>query len=698
LLNQGIIDILPQEEMTQTNKQFTLSTYGFFLKTKGFIDIIKAFKILIDEGYDIKLLMLNARYSKEASDSLIAKAIELIDQYNLKDKIELNTDYLSDEECVSKLHKTDLVVFPYKRTGESSSAAIRMAIAAKANIAVTPQRIFDEVKEFSFVFEGEEVTDLVKGIKNSIQQIKRCDKKFEDMVEKREKFRKENLYSTLSVQLKQVLCSGLIMLNAQVEGTYENYYSLSMVNKSIALALQNSKNVEVKVDPTVYHTEHMTQVANIDKNIQSLVKKDLNPIDVSIRYIYPPYTTNMKGYHKIMGPYGWEESKFPQEYVQWFNTKLTMVFTMSDYVKKLLKNNGVYIPIVTTGIVVEDILHVESKSLGFSLPSGFRLLHISSGFPRKGVDKLLKVFDSFEKEKNITLIIKTFPNPHNKTVEYLEDKGFTCRTMYEENIYLYEKEKKQLLLINKDISQSNIKYLYENSNLLVAPSFGEGFGLPMAEAMLLDLPVLTTSFGGQSDFCTSKTSWLIDFDFAYAKTHINLKNSLWTVPKFSSLKQLILDISSLSNDKLKQKTIPAKQFILENYSSKKVAKNILTAIKEYKKTKTGSSLLLASKTKNDTDTFKKQLLQKGITKLKIEYNADFISLESLSELLCFCYKKKIQTELFLPSIKDIQKRNQTDTFDIIINALTTSTIIYVHTLSDMNYLKNLGIYKNTTIK
>jgi len=578
LLNQGVIDISPQQSAPKTSKSFVLATYGFFLKTKGFINMIEAFKILRDEGYDVTLLMLNAEYSKAASQELIQQANSLIKNYDLKNSVELITSYLSDDETISKLHKTDLVVYPYLKTGESSSAAIRMAIAAKTNIAVTPQPIFDEVKDFSSVFDGDTIEDLVQGVKKSIIQIQKNDKNIHNMIEKRENFRNKNLYSKLSKQLQEILFLKK-KLNIQVEGTYENNYSLSIVNKSIALALQQCEHIEIKIDPTPYHAEYMNQVKDIDENIKALVRKNLQNIDVTIRNIYPPHVTNMKGKHKIIGPYGWEESKFPQEYVEWFNTKLTMVFAMSDYVKNLLKDNGVDIPIVTTGIVVEDILHIDSQRFSFDLPDGFKLLHISSAFPRKGLDILLKSFDELKQDKEISLIIKTFPNPHNDTLNQLEKLDYKVKEKYEDDVLLYIKNNKKILLINKEISQSQIKYLYENSNLLVAPSFGEGFGLPMAEAMLLNLPVVTTAYGGQTDFCTIKSSWLIDFDLAYASTHLNLKNSLWAVPKVESLKLLILEISNLPKQELEKKINYAKQYILDNYSSKKVASNIVNAIK-----------------------------------------------------------------------------------------------------------------------
>ena len=584
LLNQGIIDIAPQDETDITKKSFTLATYGFFLDTKGFINMIEAFKILKDQGYDVTLLMLNAEYSQAASGVLIQQAKDLIQKYELKNYIDLNTNYLNDDEVISKLSKTDLVVYPYEKTGESSSAAVRMAIASQTNIAVTPQPIFDEVKDFSFVFDGDTIDDLVAGIKKAILDIKENKPSLKEMIKKREKFRTNNLYSNLSQQLQNILFStkSKKKLNIQIEGTYENQYSLSMVNKSIALALQKCEDVEVKIDATDYHAKYMAEVQNIDENIKPLVAKKLENIDVSIRNIYPPYTNDMEGYLKIIGPYGWEESKFPQQYVNWFNTKLTMVFTMSSYVKNILLDNGVDVPIVTTGIVVEDIVYTKAVPFDFELPSAFKLLHISSCFPRKGLDILLDAFNSLDELEDISLIIKTFPNPHNNVLEQLNELQFKIVTTYEKDTSLYIKNNKKILLINKDIPRSSIKYLYESSDILVAPSFGEGFGLPMAEAMLCELPVVTTGYGGQCDFCTNETSWLIDFDIKEAKTHLNLKNSLWAVPKISSLKKEIIDIYKgikIHSDPLIDiKTKKAKQTILDNYSSKKIAQNIKEAI------------------------------------------------------------------------------------------------------------------------
>jgi glycosyltransferase involved in cell wall biosynthesis len=532
-------------------------------------------------------------------------------------------------------------------------------------------------------------------------------------------------------------------ISYQIEGPFDSSYSLAIVNKDIAKSLDIDENI-VKLYSTEGGGDFEPRFDSLDNQALKMVKLDIDNIDISIRNLYPPRADGLKGYHKIIGPYGWEESKFPQKYIESFNNKLTMVFTMSEYVKKVLKNSGLKIPVITTGLVVDSILNIKSKSFDFDLLDGFKLLHISSGFHRKGLDILL---DSFMKLSiDVSLVIKTFPNIHNSILEHLDNRGFNNIKNIEDGVDIYKFKNKKILLINKDIEESQIKFLYENCDIFISPTFGEGFGLPMAEAMLFDMPVITTAYGGQSDFCTDETSWLIDFNFDFAKTHLSIENSLWQVPIVDSLVNKIEEVYNLSDIKRKEKTVKAKDFILKNYSSKQILSNIENAIKNFKdykdiyniglfstfNTKCGIatySKYLISSFKDDVIVFanrtddtlinkdnskvircwddgrdtkdivdlKNQLLKNKINKFIIQYNFSFISLKFLGELLNFCKENSIKVYLFLHSTKDVVTANYTDSFSQIINQMLTVENIYIHTLEDMNYLKNFGIYKNTQL-
>src|SRR5215211_8639490 len=72
----------------------------------------------------------------------------------------------------------------------------------------------------------------------------------------------------------------------------------------------------------------------------------------------------------------------------------------------------------------------------------------------------------------------------------------------------------EVVTIEEDLSRGQMVYLYQACQALVAPSRGEGFGLPVAEAMVHDLPVVVTGHGGMMEFCSPETAWLVDYHFA----------------------------------------------------------------------------------------------------------------------------------------------------------------------------------------
>jgi glycosyltransferase involved in cell wall biosynthesis len=51
--------------------------------------------------------------------------------------------------------------------------------------------------------------------------------------------------------------------------------------------------------------------------------------------------------------------------------------------------------------------------------------------------------------------------------------------------------------------------LYRACDALVHPYRGEGFGMPIAEAMATGLPVIVTGHGAALDFCDAETAFLV---------------------------------------------------------------------------------------------------------------------------------------------------------------------------------------------
>lgn len=234
------------------------------------------------------------------------------------------------------------------------------------------------------------------------------------------------------------------------------------------------------------------------------------------RLNYPPRVADMYAPINALHHYAWEETGFPQQWVDDFNNHLTVMTTLSTHIEKLMIDNGVSVPMATSGCGVDHWDRIKPDESFRVEARGFRFLHVSSCFPRKGVEALLAAYESaFTNADDVTLVIKTFDNPHNTVRETLAE-------MRAKNSRFPD-----VVTIIGDLTDAEVKSIYSQCDVMVGPSFAEGYGLPFAEAMLSGIPVITTNWGGQLDFCNPGNSWLVDYQFERANTHFGLWTSAW---------------------------------------------------------------------------------------------------------------------------------------------------------------------------
>ena len=317
----------------------------------------------------------------------------------------------------------------------------------------------------------------------------------------------------------------------RVEGVFDSSYSLALLNRQLGMAISERVSQDVALLTYEQGSPPAVSLGNLSAEEQRAVESlwansstcEGAP-EIAFRNAWPPVVRGMRGYLRVLANYHWEETRFPRGFAKAFNATLDLITVGSSQTARFLEDAGVNVPMAVVGNGVDHLAGKTPQLPGEPLPEGFRFLHVSSCFPRKALDVILAAFgEAFAGDSSVALVIKTFPNPHNEVDDQVAD------------VIKAHPNGPSVAVLQDDWPDEAIAGLYEACDAYVAPSRGEGFGLPLAEAMLHRLPVITSDWGGHRDFCSEDNSWLVPSTLAPATTHLSQSGSLWAEPDAGAL-------------------------------------------------------------------------------------------------------------------------------------------------------------------
>lgn len=367
-------------------------------------------------------------------------------------------------------------------------------------------------------------------------------------------------FPLLTLGNKAILKRHAILL----DGPFKGDYSLAIVNRNLARSLIkagfrvrcHSKELDWQTDTKL---KEMPDV--YEAMLDSYPSK--GKYKFHLRNPWPPETRDMVGELNAYVCFAWEETEIPVYMVDRFNRDLDFMMVTSNFVKQSFKGSGVTIPIDVIGNGCDHILALAKDTVApYQKNTSKRILHVSSCLPRKGAELLVDAYcRTFTEADDVELFIKTTPNPHNEIERYVgkATKGIQSAP--------------KITVVNSHWENSQIVSLYKSADLLVAPSRGEGFGLPFAEAMLFNVPVATTAFSGQTDFCTPETSFPIEYTLAPSESHVSSGYSMWAEPSVSSIGSA-MRLALSDPQQAKQRTEVGRQLILRELTWARVAERI----------------------------------------------------------------------------------------------------------------------------
>jgi glycosyltransferase involved in cell wall biosynthesis len=313
-----------------------------------------------------------------------------------------------------------------------------------------------------------------------------------------------------------------------ITGHVAGTYSLATINRAMALALEfhapgRVRFLPVETDPTTDLSRVPYRHRTAISKLAARAKGPTGP-QVVVSHHYPPYIPPDRG-DLALALVFWEEGLLPESMVKILNRGFQALLAPSEFVAKALIDSGVSIPVVRSGQPVELEQFFELGEKRQSLrQKPFTFLHVSSCFPRKGVDVLLAAYaQAFTRADPVKLVIKGFPNPHNDIADQLA------------RLRSSRPDLPEIAFINEDIEQEALIDLYRQADAVLLPTRGEGFNLPAAEAIAAGIPLIVTAYGGHRDFCRPDNAHLIDFRFEPSRSHVASPHSCWVEPSINDL-------------------------------------------------------------------------------------------------------------------------------------------------------------------
>lgn len=303
---------------------------------------------------------------------------------------------------------------------------------------------------------------------------------------------------------------------------------------------------------------------------------------------------------------GTETTKISPEWMKKCNEAVDKIITVSNHASYAFKNTSYQLrdqsgqmhgiarvqkPILHVNYPVREELCGKYNNEGpnpFKFETNFNFLVMAQWSPRKNLENTIRWWiEEFHDEKNCGLIVKTsIANDSRVDREYTEER-------LKQVLAKYPNRKCRIYLLHGTLQDSELVNLYTHESVksLISLSHGEGFGLPAFEAALNDLPVITTDWGGETDFLYKKYNTgekpkklFVDVEYDIAQIQpqavwntVLQADSHWCFPKAGSFQK---QSRSLYDDYGKYKKMAEElgEYVREEFKAKNQYKRFVEAL------------------------------------------------------------------------------------------------------------------------
>jgi glycosyltransferase involved in cell wall biosynthesis len=224
--------------------------------------------------------------------------------------------------------------------------------------------------------------------------------------------------------------------------------------------------------------------------------------DIEVRHQWPPDLSRPRaGRLAVIQP--WEFGAIPQDWIAPLTSNVDEVWVPSEYVRRMYLEAGIdpeHVVTIPNGVDLEAFTPDGPRRDLPDAGDGTRFLFVGGLIGRKGADLLFSAWcEAFAGRDDVTLVLKDFGADG---IYCAGDRGALREHAASDAL-------PRIILIEDELETAEVAALYRSCDVLVHPYRGEGFAMPVLEAMACGLPAIVTGGGPTDEFLPTAAGWRI---------------------------------------------------------------------------------------------------------------------------------------------------------------------------------------------
>ena len=284
------------------------------------------------------------------------------------------------------------------------------------------------------------------------------------------------------------------------EGMFATQHSFAFVNRALCTRLIR-RGHRLSLQPSgLTESEAMTLADH--PYLAGHVRQPLSGDIIHVSHRWPPRLRPPQS-HQWVVIQPWEFGAIPVTWLAPFRDDAEEIWVPSQFVRDCFLQAGLSaerVHIIPNG-VDPQLFQPGRDPFPLRTKASCKFLFVGGTIHRKGIDVLLEAYRrAFTRRDDICLVIKDIGS----------SSFYRGQTAAEQIARFQERpDTPALEYLDASLTDQQMAALYAACDCLTLPYRGEGFGMPIAEAMACGLPVIVTGYGAALDYCDESNAYLI---------------------------------------------------------------------------------------------------------------------------------------------------------------------------------------------